>query len=157
MTDRYWLDEQPGNAPFPESFAVVDEDAGGVVAYFGLESRAQKYLDFLLADPSKQPAKQPGCVRNWRRSAAFLIYHGYPDSDLLGVRPPDRGELIHVFYRGAAISAGDTLFQFLCGEADDDIDAPGYLVRLDRAIDDIRSVRTAVLGHIHAKPPPGRV
>ncbi len=43
-----------------------------------------------------------------------------------------------------AEEAGDTLFLFLCREADDDIDAGEYLRRLDRAITDIEHVRDAV-------------
>ena len=42
-----------------------------------------------------------------------------------------------------AEAAGDTLFLFLCREANDDIDAEEYLHRLDRALRDIEQVHEA--------------
>ena len=63
---------------------------------------------------------------NWRTAAAQIIYHGYPDSDLLPIEPPSPGQPIGKF-KVQAEAAGDTLFLFLCREADDDIDAQEYL------------------------------
>jgi len=68
---------------------------------------------------------------NWRSVAAGVIYGAYPDSDLLPIDPPAEGETIGGFAVRAE-DAGDTLFLFLCREANDDIDAEEYLNRLDR-------------------------
>jgi len=79
---------------------------------------------------------------NWGKMAAKVIYEAYPDHDVLPIEPPRSGETIGEFaYR--AENACDTLFLFLCREADDDIDAHVYMARLDRAISDIQSVRGA--------------
>jgi len=79
---------------------------------------------------------------NWRAIAAKVIYRAYPDSDLLPIDPPANGEMIGDFAVRAE-GAGDTLFLFLCREANDDIDAEEYLHRLDRALRDIEQVRDA--------------
>lgn len=94
---------------------------------------------------------------DWRSVAAQIIYHAYPDSDLLPVEPPQTGETIATF-KTQAENAGDTLFLFLCREADDEIDPQEYLDRLDRAINDIEHVRGAVAdvlinGTGHPSPP----
>ena len=81
---------------------------------------------------------------NWRQTAAQVIYRGYPDQDLLPIDPPQPGELISAFAVRAQ-AAGDTLFLFLCREADDDIDADEYVARLDRALRDIEQVRSAFM------------
>ena len=79
---------------------------------------------------------------NWRTVAAQIIYKAYPDSDLLPIDPPTAGETIaEVAVR--AETAGDTLFLFLCREANDDIDAEEYCQRLDRALRDIEQVHDA--------------
>ncbi|MBK8269890.1 MAG: hypothetical protein IPK83_17000 [Planctomycetes bacterium] len=80
----------------------------------------------------------------WKDLAPLIIYNGYPDSDLLPIDPPKAHERIESF-KVRAEEAGDTLFLFLCREADDEIDAYEYLVRLDRAIRDIEQVRFAVI------------
>ena len=81
-------------------------------------------------------------MSKWPEIAPQVIYEAYPDHDVLPVEPPKPGETIGVFaYR--AENAGDTLFLFLCREADDEIDAHVYMARLDRAIGDIQSVRDA--------------
>ncbi len=79
---------------------------------------------------------------NWREIAAEVIYEAYPDSDLLPIEPPRPGETISDFSVRAE-QAGDTLFLFLCREADEEIDTPEYLARLARAIGDIEWVRDA--------------
>jgi len=79
---------------------------------------------------------------NWRAIAAQVIYRAYPDSDLLPIDPPKLGETIGDF-AARADDAGDTLFLFLCREANDDIDAEEYLHRLDRAMRDIEQVQDA--------------
>lgn len=78
----------------------------------------------------------------WSALAARIIYGAYPDHDLLPIEPPGARETIGTFKRRAE-DAGDTLFLFLCREADDEIDAGEYLGRLDRAIRDIACVRAA--------------
>ena len=81
-------------------------------------------------------------TNDWSKIAPQVIYDAYPDHDVLQIEPPKPGETIGEFaYR--AENAGDTLFLFLCREADDDIDAHVYMARLDRAISDIQSVRGA--------------
>ena len=79
---------------------------------------------------------------NWRAIAAKVIYQAYQDSDLLPIDPPRAGETIGDFAVRAE-GAGDTLFLFLCREANDDIDAVEYLHRLDRALRDIEQVHDA--------------
>jgi len=63
---------------------------------------------------------------NWRAIAAQTIYRAYPDSDLLPIDPPKVGEPIDEFAVRAE-TAADTLFLFLCREANDDIDVEEYL------------------------------
>jgi len=83
-------------------------------------------------------------MSEWQEVAPNVIYEAYPDHDVLPIEPPRPGETIHEFaYR--AENAGDTLFLFLCREADEEIDAHVYMARLDRAIGDIQSVREAFL------------
>ena len=96
---------------------------------------------------------------NWRAIAAKVIYQAYPDSDLLPVDPPMAGETIGDFAVRAE-GAGDTLFLFLCREANEDIDAEEYLDRLDRAQRDIEAVYDAFADPIafrvsHPLPPMG--
>jgi hypothetical protein len=79
---------------------------------------------------------------DWRDVVAQVIYRAYPDSDLLPIDPPIAGETIGDFAVRAE-GAGDTLFLFLCREANDDIDAEEYLHRLDRALRDIEQVHDA--------------
>ena len=79
---------------------------------------------------------------NWRAMAAQIIYRAYPDSDLLPIDPPAAGETIGDFSVRAE-AAGDTLFLFLCREANEDIDIGEYVQRLDRALRDIEQVRDA--------------
>ena len=79
---------------------------------------------------------------NWRALAAQTIYRAYPDSDLLPIDPPALGETIGEFAVRAE-AAADTLFLFLCREANDEIDVEEYLSRLDRAQRDIEAVRDA--------------
>lgn len=78
------------------------------------------------------------------KTVAEILYESYPDSDLLPIDPPRFGETISDFSVRAE-QAGDTLFLFLCREANDDgeITTPEYLNRLERAIGDIESVRDA--------------
>lgn len=80
---------------------------------------------------------------SWRTVAPQIIYKGYPEADLLPIDPPTPAERIGAF-KLRAEDAGDTLFLFLCREADDNIDAAEFLRRLDRAINDIEHVRKAV-------------
>ena len=82
----------------------------------------------------------------WCETIPRILYEAYPDQDLLPIEPPQPGETIGAFARRAE-QAGDTLFLFLCREADDEIDASEYLARLDRAIRDIDAVRAACHAH----------
>jgi hypothetical protein len=82
---------------------------------------------------------------NWRSIAPQTIYRAYPDSDLLPIDPPAAGEAIGDFAVRAE-GAGDTLFLFLCREANDEIDAEEYLERLHRARRDIDAVCEAFEG-----------
>ena len=84
----------------------------------------------------------------WRTMAASVIYAAYPDHDLLPIDPPEADESIAAF-KLRAEEAGDTLFLFLCREADDEIDAEEYLTRLDRAARDIDAVRDAFVDGPH--------
>jgi hypothetical protein len=77
---------------------------------------------------------------NWSETAPRILYEAYPDQDLLPIEPPQPSETIGEF-RLRAEDAGDTLFLFLCREADDEIDADEYVARLDRAMRDVASVR----------------
>ena len=44
-SERYWIDDNPVEKPFgSNTVAVVDEDEGGVIAYFGVLWRAQDIL-----------------------------------------------------------------------------------------------------------------
>ena len=85
--------------------------------------------------------------QNWQKHVAQIIYHAYPDSDLLPIDPPAEGETIRDFAVRAQ-GAGDTLFLFICREASDDIDADEYLHRLDRALRDIEQLRAAFADHL---------
>lgn len=78
----------------------------------------------------------------WRMVAAQVIYHAYPDSDLLPIARPMEGETIGDFALRAE-AAADTLFLFLCREANDDIDPDEYRNRLKRARRDIEHVLKA--------------
>jgi hypothetical protein len=78
----------------------------------------------------------------WSVGAAAIIYEAYPDHDLLPIEPPRPGEMVTDFAVRAE-DAGDTLFLFLCREADDEIDAHEYVARLDRAMQDIQEVQQA--------------
>lgn len=78
----------------------------------------------------------------WPESAALVIYEAYPNQDLLAIDPPRPGEGIRDFTVRAE-DGGDTLFLFLCREADDNIGAHEYVARLDRAIRDIQDVQQA--------------
>lgn len=80
----------------------------------------------------------------WQDIAPQIIYHGYPEADLLPIEAPKPSERIGTF-KLRAEEAGDTLFLFLCREADDEIDADEFLRRLDRVITDIEHVRGAVV------------
>ena len=81
----------------------------------------------------------------WSETAPHIIYEAYPDHDLLPIEPPGPQEKIGQF-KERAENAEDTLFLFLCREADDEIDAREYVRRLDRAIGDIQRVRRAFRG-----------
>jgi hypothetical protein len=87
----------------------------------------------------------------WPTTAPRILYEAYPDQDLLPIEPPKPGETISQF-KLRAEDAGDTLFLFLCREADDEIDAEEFIARLDRAARDIEAVRIgfAVLAHLTA-------
>jgi hypothetical protein len=85
----------------------------------------------------------------WATTAPRLIYESYPDQDLLPIEPPKPGETISEFNLRAA-DVGDTLFLFLCHEADDEIDAEEYVAKLDFAMRDIEAVREAFLAGVRA-------
>ena len=91
----------------------------------------------------------------WRQTAAQAIYQGYPDQDLLPIDPPQPAETISAFAVRAQ-KAGDTLFLFLCREANDAMDAHEYVAQLDRAIRDIEHVRDAFVHRDHAGAGPSK-
>ena len=80
--------------------------------------------------------------RRWGVIAPQVIYHAYPENDLLPIEPPKVNETIGEFVVRAE-GAGDTLFLFLCREANDDIDVEEYLHRLDCARRDLVAVHDA--------------
>lgn len=86
---------------------------------------------------------------NWKLISPRIIYDAYPGNDLLPIEPPHAGESISTF-KSRAEDAGDTLFLFLCREADDEIEADEFLHRLDRALSDIEHVRDAVAALVSA-------
>ena len=90
----------------------------------------------------------------WSDTVPQILYEAYPDHDLLPIAPPKPGETIGAF-KLRAEEAGDTLFLFLCREADDEIDADEYVARLDRAVKDILSVRDAFCNGIERVSPAG--
>ncbi len=50
MPNRYWIDDNPLERPFGEhTVALVDEEAGGVVAYVNDYARALSFLRHLQA------------------------------------------------------------------------------------------------------------
>jgi len=69
----------------------------------------------------------------------------------LPIEPPGPREKIGQF-KERAENAEDTLFLFLCREADDDIDAREYVTRLNRAIEDIQIVQDAFRESPNPKP-----
>ena len=90
-------------------------------------------------------------MSKWPEIAPQVLYEAYPDHDVLPIEPPRSGETIGEFaYR--AENAGDTLFPFLCREADEEIDAHVYMARLDRAVGDIQSVRDAFRQNLDTGP-----
>jgi len=91
----------------------------------------------------------------WRQTAAQVIYRGYPDQDLLPIIPPQPREMISAFAIRAQ-AAGDTLFLFLCREANDAMDAHEYVAQLDSAIRDIEHVRDAFMHRGRAGPGPSK-
>jgi len=51
MCERFWIDDKPDIKPFADfSFGVVDEEQGGVVAYFGDTIRAADYILMLIKE-----------------------------------------------------------------------------------------------------------
>ncbi len=90
-------------------------------------------------------------TNDWHEMAPQVIYEAYPDHDLLPIEPPRPGEKIGEF-KERAENAEDTLFLFLCREADDDLDAREYVARLNRAIGDIQIVQDAFRESPSPKP-----
>lgn len=90
-------------------------------------------------------------TNDWYTMAPQIIYEAYPDHDLLPIEPPQPGEKIGDF-KERAENAQDTLFLFLCREADGDIDAREYVARLNRAIGDIQIVQDACRESPSPKP-----
>jgi len=74
--------------------------------------------------------------------AAQLIYKSYPHSDLLSVDPPGDEESIESFVERIKENGGcgDTLFEFLCKEANEDIDVSEYVSRLYVAMRGLKKV-----------------
>lgn len=77
----------------------------------------------------------------WKQLAPKLIYDSYPDSDLLPWGPPKAVERVSDYKSRVKRDGCDPLFEFLCGEACDDINAEEYVRRLNMAIRDIEAVR----------------
>lgn len=90
-------------------------------------------------------------TNDWRETAPQIIYEAYPDHDLMPIEPPGPQEKIGQF-KERAKNAGDTLFLFLCREADGDIDAREYVARLNRAVGDIQVVQQAFRESPSPKP-----
>ena len=79
----------------------------------------------------------------WSEAVPRILYEAYPDQDLLPIEPPQPGETIGEF-KLRAEDAGDTLFLFLCREADDEIDADEYVGAPVSRMRDIACVRDAL-------------
>lgn len=45
--DRFWIDDSPYTTDVSGWYAVVDEERGGIVAYFGREEDAERYVAWL--------------------------------------------------------------------------------------------------------------
>jgi len=49
--DRYWIDDNPLEKPFGiKTVGLVDENEGGVVAYFNTTWQAENYLKYLIGE-----------------------------------------------------------------------------------------------------------
>ena len=90
--------------------------------------------------------------KKWAITAPRIIYESYPDHDLLPIDPPRPSETIRQFKLHAE-DAGDTLFLFLCREADDEIDGEEFIRRLSQALRDIEAVQAAFRTHARASLP----
>jgi len=44
--ERFWIDFDPDDKPFEETYAVIDEEEGGIIAYFGSITFAWDYIKF---------------------------------------------------------------------------------------------------------------
>lgn len=47
---RYWIDGSPLKTPFKWTCAVVDEEVGGVIAYFSNEDDAKVFIDACIRE-----------------------------------------------------------------------------------------------------------
>ena len=78
------------------------------------------------------------------------IYDSYPGSDLLAVDPPNNDETFHDYInrvgKQSIRECGDTLFAFIIFELADADDLESAVHMLDRALDDILTVRRAIDG-----------
>ena len=76
------------------------------------------------------------------------IYDSYPGSDLLSIDPPEIDETFYDYInrqsKQAIRECGDTLFAFLIFELADAGNREDAINMLDRALDDVLSVRRAV-------------
>lgn len=76
------------------------------------------------------------------------IYDSYPAADLLAVDPPETGETFHDYInrqgKQQIRECGDTLFAFMIFELADAGNRDEAIHMLDRALDDVLSVRRAI-------------
>lgn len=132
----------------PQESAEANALSGVIHLLDALQDDAVTLGRWSFPDEEPREGKTQATAENlWSAIAARIIYEAYPDNDLLPIEPPKPEETIGAFARRAE-QAADTLFLFLCREADDEIDAAEYLSRLDRAMRDIDAVRIACRDHI---------
>lgn len=77
---------------------------------------------------------------------AKLVYDAYPDSDLLAIEPPLPDEGCASYVQRIGRDFGDSLFYFILAElSEDHLDGIDGAERLSRALDDLDSVRAALM------------
>jgi hypothetical protein len=135
-------DESTGHGPRVLKRYYVEDDEGHHHGPMDDYDEAASVADAIHGRIISQEAEQS----EWSVAVPRILYEAYPDQDLLPIEPPHAGESIGAFSRRAE-RAGDTLFLFLCREANEEIDCGEYVTRLDRAILDITCVQNAFRGN----------
>lgn len=85
----------------------------------------------------------------WWEDAAWVVYRGYPNVDLLPVEPPHRGTAKEFVLEIRRVeSTGDTLFEYLVLELGDEggeiVPVEEYQRRIEQAQRNLESVWNAV-------------